>query len=322
MELGLYLALDDWRDPDVGADFLELVAFFAEDQVVRVSDVANETSIGTDEEPFDQDYELEEIVSLIVERIVARRKALGPAYPFRLDRSGDILTSLPIDDSLEQAAYILSLVLSNLQTILNESPLRPMDSEIRWLRQRFQYMSTAALAAEIQGTAWSFGYPRPDRSTFLGKLREIWSHFDDGMVKRQPGAPERPKDDKVDVFAARVHPDRLPGFLLAAAQVATGSDWRDKSLLGHGRAFKDSWFSPTPVTRFIPYMIVPFAVDDTGFRRDVSTLGNLLHRLRVPVRVAEAGKLWDAGVKIEAYDRLQAVVDWVASYRDRPREAA
>ena len=69
-------------------------------------------------------------------------------------------------------------------------------------------------------------------------------------------------------------------------------------------------------------MIVPFAVDDLKFRRDVSKLGNVLHRLRVPLRVSEAQRLVDAGVEIEAYDRLQEVVDWVADYRNRAREAA
>ena len=181
---------------------------------------------------------------------------------------------------------------------------------------------TAALVAEIQGVAWSFDSPRPDGSSFFGKLKEIWSTFDDGVVSRQPGAPTHPKDDKVDVFAARLHPDRQPGFLFAVAQVATGKDWKEKSLLGHLNAFKRRWFADAPVTRFIPYMIVPFAVADLKLRDHVSFLGNMLHRLRVPARVAEARSLVDAGIKIEAYDRLQEVVDWVASYRDRAREAA
>ena len=63
----------------------------------------------------------------------------------------------------------------------------------------------------------------------------------------------------MDVFAARRHPDRLPGFLLAAAQVATGKDMREKSLKGHLGAFKSRWFAPQPVTEFIACMIVPFA---------------------------------------------------------------
>lgn len=331
MRAGLYLPLDELlgepRDSDAAADALELDAFFAVDGFTRTSDVANEASIGAEEEPSDLDDEMrdgvEGLVSEVVQRIEDRRDVLGSEYPFRLDRQGHILRYQPAGDSIGQGAYVLSLVLSNLQTpVLNGSRLRPEDSEIRRLRQLFQYLSTAALAAEIQGSAWSFGFPRPDGSAFLVKLEEIWSTFDDGTVGRKPGASVSPKDDKVDVFAARLHPDQQPGFLFAAAQVATGTDWTEKSLLGHLDAFKHCWFWDAPVTRFIPYMIVPFAVDDAKFRVAVSKLGNMLHRLRVPLRVSEARKLVDAGVKIEAYDQLQEVVDWVASYRDRAQEAA
>lgn len=331
MRPDLYVPLDELagrrRSADVAADFLELAAFFDGHGFVRTSDIANEASIGADEESPGLDGEMrhgpEELVSEVVQRIEERSFALGPEYPFRMDQSGDILSYACGGETLGRCAYVLSLVLSNLQgPVLDGSRLRPEEAEIRRLRQLFQYMSTAALAAEVQGVAWSFGFPRPDSSSFLTKLKEIWSSFDDGRVVRQPGAPEQVKDDEVDVFAARLHPDRQAGFLFAAAQVATGGDWRAKSLLGHQDGFKHSWFAERPVTRFIPYMIVPFAVDDLKFRRDVSRLGNLLHRLRVPRRVSEARQLVKAGVEIEAYDRLQEVVDWVVDYRNRALEAA
>ena len=89
-------------------------------------------------------------------------------------------------------------------------------------------------------------------------------------------------------FAARLHPDRLPGFPLAAAQVATGADARVKSLKGHLDTFKSRWFAQQPVTAFVVYMVVPFAMADDQFVDDVRVLGNVLHRLRVPRRVAEA----------------------------------
>ena len=331
MRSGLYLPLDELtggrRSADVAADFLELAAFFDGDGLVRTSDIANEASIGADEEYSDLEDEMrdgvEELVSEVVQRIEERSYVLKSEYPFRLDRHGDILSYKDAGDSLGRCAYLLSLVLSNLQgPVLSGSWLRPEDAEIRRLRQLFQYLGTAALAAEIQGVAWSFGSPRLDGSSFLGKLQEIWSNFEDGTVGRQPGAPERPQDDRVDVFAARLHPDRQPGFLLAVAQVATGQDWKEKSLLGHLDAFKQRWFADSPATRFIPYIIVPFAVGDLMLRDHVRVLGNILHRLRLPARVAEARKLVEAGLNIEAYDQLLSVVAWVASYRNRAREAA
>ena len=123
MRPGLYVPLDELagavRHPDVGADFLELAAFFAADGFVMTSDIANEASIGADEEASALDHEMrdgvEEIVSEVVQRIEDRRAVLGSAYPFRLDRNGDILSYEATGDSLGQCAYVLSLVLSNLQ---------------------------------------------------------------------------------------------------------------------------------------------------------------------------------------------------------------
>ena len=316
-------------DFDLAADFLELSAFFSDESGVLTSDLANEASIGAAEDHADLDDEMrhgeEEVVSGAVACIDTRRRVLDDAYPFHLDGGGDVLTCNFTEDSLGQAAYVLSLVLSNVRAVspvLCGSDLHPDDDNVRKLREYFQYFATAALAAEIQGDAWSFGFPRPDGSPFLGKLERIWRRLGDGLVQRQAGAPARPKDDRVDVFAARRHPDRLPGFLLAAAQVATGKDMREKSLKGRLGAFKSRWFAKQPVTEFIACMIVPFAAGRGQFIDDVRILGNVLHRLRVPRRVAEAARLVKAGATVEGYDRLAEAAQWVADYRRRARAAA
>lgn len=328
MTVALYPPIDSLTGHPIGfnlaADFLELSAFFAETRSVPASEIKNAMDIGAPEENRDVDKEMREgsegIVSATVELIETRRGALGSAYPYKLDDTGDILECEWKSNSLGQTTYVLCLLLSNLRSIspiLDGSTAHPDDTEVSELRQYFQYFATAALAAEIQGTAWSFGFPRPDHSSFLAKLAEIWQVIRDGHVSAQVGAPARPKDDQVDVFAARPHPDRLPGFLLAAGQVATGGNWKEKSLTGHLSAFKSRWFGAQPVTDFIPYMIIPFAQPDEEFIDDVRTMGNVLHRLRVPRKVEEAEQLQKAGVGIEAYDRLEEAGQWVADYRSR-----
>lgn len=329
----LYLPIDAVAgssiDDDLAADYLELTAFFAADGVARTSDLANAASIGAATDHASVESEMqegeEEIVCAAVNRIDSRLRALGAAYPFGLDAVGDVLTCELDEQSFGQAAYVLSLVLSNLEAaspVLQGSGLHPDGAEVRQLRNHFQCCATAALAAEVQGDAWSFGSPRPDGSAFLGKLEQIWQRLGDGLVKVQMGAPRQVKDDQVDVFAARTHPDKLPGFPLAAAQVATGANWREKSLKGHLSAFKSRWFGTQPVTEFVPYMIVPFARPDERFLDDVRVMGNVLHRLRVPRRVGEAAELVRAGVAIEGYDRLTEIVGWVSEYRNRARVAA
>lgn len=316
-------------DFDRVADFLELTAFFANDCTALVSDIANQATIAAEADHADLDEAMrkgeEETASGTVLQIEARRSALDTAYPFELDDDGAILTYAPARPSVGQAAYILSLVLSNLRAlspILDGSGVHPDDGEVRTLRQYFQYFATAALAAEIRGHAWSFGFPRPDSSGFIVKLNEIWQNLGDGRVEAQAGAPARPKDDQVDVFAARPHPDRLPGFPVAAAQVATGKNATDKSLRGHLGAFKSRWFARQPVTDFAPYMIVPFARDQDSFVDDVRVMGNVLHRLRVPRRVAEAEELVAADVTVEGYDQLAEAAQWVVDYRASAEGAA
>ena len=330
----LCLPIDDVSgasiDFDRAADFLELSAFFANDSTALASDLVNQSGIGAEEDPADLDEELEsgeeDLVTSTVARIENRLETLGSyAYPFVLDARGEVLTCVLARGSFGHAAYILSLVLSNLRAlspVLGDSRLHPDEQEVRQLREFFQYFATAALASELQGSAWSFGFPRPDGMGFLEKLNEIWLALRDGSVERQPGAPRRPKDDQIDVFAARLPPDGLPGFPLAAAQVATGANAREKSLKGHLTAFKSRWFAPQPVTEFLAYMIVPFAMADDRFVDDVRVMGNVLHRLRLPRRVAEVAQLVEAGATIEGYDRLAEAAQWVADYRGRAGAAA
>lgn len=329
----LYLPIDELTgksiDFDRASDYLELTAFFAEDSMALVSDL--QTSICSDDHgKLDEEMESgeEDLVSGTVACIKNRLEVLGSsAYPFTLDKRGKALTCTlkPADEqvSFGRAAYILSVVLSNLppmSPVFDGSCLHPDNNEVRQLRMLFQYFATAALASELQGSAWSFGFPRPDQSGFIKKLTQIWERLGDGQVFPQPGAPTKPKDDQIDVFAARPHPDGLPGFLLAVAQVVTGKNANQKSLKGHLDAFKDRWFSRRPVTAFLPYMIVPFAKTDDQFLDTVRIMGNVLHRLRVPRRVAEAAKLVEAGEMIEGYDQLTQAVEWIASYQKRGRK--
>ncbi|MDE0449606.1 MAG: hypothetical protein OXH96_23290 [Spirochaetaceae bacterium] len=333
MTSSLYLPTDAVTgratDFDLAADFLELAAFFSADSTVATSDLANTASIAAAEDHDDLEDEIdngeEEIVSGAVNRLDLRARLIGRCYPFALDDGGDILTCTLHEESFGQAAYALSLVLSNLESlspILSGSPLHPANHEVRKLREYFQYFATAALAAEVSGDAWSFGFPRPDHSPFLDKLQQVWGVLCDGRVDAQIGAPTQPKDDQVDVFAARLHHDMLPGFPLAAAQVATGKNPAQKSLKGHLSAFKSRWFSTQPVTEFIAYMIVPFAIKDSEFVDDVRTMGNVLHRLRVPRRVAEANQLVTNGRSKEGYEHLSEAARWVAQYRLRGNTSA
>jgi hypothetical protein len=332
MSVALYFPIDEFdrqeRNFDLAADYLELTAFFSTEHCAFTKDLINASEIGAAEDYADVDEEVlvrEEIVSGTVTRIVNRQKVLGKSYPFALDENGDLLTYQGDEPTLGQAAYVLCLVLSHLKSvspILSSSVVYPSDAEIRQLRQYFQYFATAALAAEIGGQAWSFGHPRLAHSGFLEKLKQIWATLRDGRVAPDELAPSSPQDDQIDIFAWRGHFDGLPGFLLAGAQVATGKNWKDKSIKSHlTDVFWKRWFERPPVSQMVCYHIVPFARPDVEFRDDVLVLGNVLHRLRVPRRVDQADALHAQGVPIEAFDELPHAVEWIKVYRKRGLEA-
>lgn len=327
MSATLYLPPDE-PDPDLAADYLELKAVFSEERQSFSQDIVDALELEADSEFDDVDAEIktrEEVADGAVARMASRKRVLAAIYPFALDDQGSVVSFVAENPDLGQTAYLLSLLLSNLRAIsplLDGSEIHPSGDEVRALRQWFQYFATAALAAEIGGQAWSFGFPRPDESGFIKKLSEIWAVLKDGSVEADPSAPAAPKDDQVDVFAWRKPEDGLPGFLLAAAQVATGKDWKNKSIEFHvDHVFPSRWFKRPPATRMVPYHVIPFARPDEKFRDDVVVLGNVLHRLRVPLRVREAVGLARSGVPIEAFDRLGEAAAWIASWVERARGA-
>ena len=329
----LYLPHDEFTgsncpDLDLAADYLELTSVYSPDGQCSSEYIVDALEISAEEEYADIHSELQsrEVVAAdAVGRMETRKRILGDTYPFHVDQSGAVISfSYPKPDR-GQAAYLISLLLSNLNSLaplFDSSGLHPSADDTHRMRRYFQYFATAAVAAEIQGRAWSFGFPRPDGTGFIHKLNEIWSVLKDGIVHIDASAPTAPKDDQVDVFAWRQQPDGLPGSLLIAAQVATGKNWKDKSIKHHvSRVFPSRWFSPPPVTDIVAYHVIPFARSDGDFRDDVRVLGNILHRLRVPRRVAEAAELNRVGILIEAFDRLDEAAQWLRCYLTRMRNA-
>ena len=333
MKSAIYLPFDEFsgnQQPnlDLAADYLELTAFFSVDGQALSQDIVGALEIAAADDFIDVDDEIklrEDIATGAINRIASRRRVLQSTYPFDCDEHGDVVSYLAEDPILGQTAYLVSLILSNLRAVsplLDGSVMYPSDQEIRELRQHFQYFATAAIAAEIGGPAWSFGYPRPNGTGFIEKLTEIWNILKDGRVKADPSAPKSPKDDQIDVFAWREQRDGLPGFLLAAAQVATGANWEDKSIKAHVRdIFIKRWFDRLPATEMVAYHVIPFARSDELFRDDVLRFGNVLHRLRVPFRVNEAADMARAGRDDEAFDQLGIATKWVKAYAVRAKSA-
>ena len=331
MTPALYFPSDEFYDSyapdlDLAADYLELNALFSEDGQSFSEYIVDALERTAETDFTDVDEEIknrEEVAAGAVARMSSRKRILAESYPFDIDDDGNVIFFIGEQPDLGQTAYIVSLILSNLKSVsplLVANDVHPTEVEVRRLRQYFQYLATAAIAAEVGGPAWSFGSPRPDGTGFSTKLSEIWGSLRDGRVCADPSAPPDPKDDQIDIFACREQNDGLPGFLLVAAQVATGRRWKEKSIKSHvASVFAPRWFNPMPATAMVAYHVIPFARPDETFRDDVLVLGNVLHRLRVPFRVREAGTLVLNGVAIEAFDLLGGASEWIQCYVERAR---
>ena len=189
MSATVYLPSDEFvghrmPDLDLAADYLELKAVFSDDQQSFSEDIVDTLELAAEIEFDDVDTEMkvrEDIAASAVARMMSRKRVLAEDYPFDLDDYGATIFFTAEELGLGQTAYLVSLVLSNLRALsplLDGSDMHPSLQEEHSLRQYFQYFATAAIAAEIGGPAWSFGFPRPDGTGFMTKLSEIWGHIE------------------------------------------------------------------------------------------------------------------------------------------------
>jgi len=289
-----------------------------------VSELTSSLEIGEDEyENVDDVIRVRDLVGTeAAAELQERGRHLGDAYPFRLDSRGGML-EFDSTDNWGRTLYLLSLILSHLPSedspVLKEAGLTPTDREIIDLRRWFQYCATASMAAEIGGHAWAFGWPRPDQTGFLSKLKAIWAELRDGdvVVVPRPGAPDSVKDDEIDIIAARPNCDGMRGFPIALGQVASGRNWKTKPLRGHAdHVFYPEWFTDIPASQTLVYHIIPFMIDPALVRRETRRLGHLMHRTRLCFRALEACRLLVSGkTRIEATQAFDEVRKWAVKYK-------
>jgi hypothetical protein len=309
----------------LAADLLELTALLAKNRRALVGELTSALEIGQDEyENVDDVFQIRErAANGAATEIETRARQLDKAYPFSLDATGSTLT-FNGSDNWGSTLYILSLILSHLPSehspILERAGLVPAEADIVKLRRWFQCCAAASVAAEIGGDAWTFGWPRPDGSAFLDKLKRIWLRLQDGDVRENqlPGTPSKAKDDEIDIIAARQSVDGLHGFPIILGQVASGHNWRSKPLRGHAdHVFYPEWFSTIPASQTLVYHIIPFVIDPDMLRRETRRLGHLMHRVRLCSRALEAHGAIQRGasINIEGTQAFKEVDDWTAVFR-------
>jgi hypothetical protein len=321
------------------ADWLELMAISSPSRRVGFSTLVSASALAEDEQEEDigDGDTLEDQLVLSVQAEIERRQDnIGEDYPFRIDDNGRAMQFVaPMSEA--GFVYLFCLFLSHAadRTIMPKALAPKLTNEIRDL---FQACATVAAGGFVQGPSISFGFPRPDGTSFLRALHRVYEIFGDGKPRKKPraAAARNIKDNGIDIIAWKRSIDNLPGTLYLIGQVASGMDWKDKSVTPYRNHFHDYWFEHKPASQphdamFMPFELEPDDPDDGTPYDEVLTdymqskahqFGSLFYRDRIAKHVAEGLELIAEGESgIERRSDLAKVVRWVKSYTKRLRAA-
>jgi hypothetical protein len=317
------------------ADWLELNAISSPDGQLGFSALVSASDLSKEGQPqdiADDDTHDETLVLSAQAEIRRRRELIGLDYPFRIAENGQ---SMHIVANVSEigAAYLLCLFLSHAadRTIV---PKKLAPKVTGTVRNFFQACATVAAGGYVQGTAISFGWPRPNKTKFLKALVKVYQQFGDGtpVETPRPAASKDVKDNGIDIIAWRPTEDGLPGTHYLLGQVASGKDWTGKSVVADSMHFHDYWFTVRPSTQHQNAMFMPFCLEppptdksvshDDVLRDHVQSLGYrygiVFYRYRIAKFAAEGLRLHRENQhNIEGTEDFPEISKWVKKYRDR-----
>ena len=284
----------------------------------------------------DEDIKEDALVLSTQAEIERRRNNIGNDYPFGIDDNGRAMQFVtPV--SMAGSVYLFCLFLSHAfdRTIVPKVLAPRVTNKTRDL---FQACATIAAGGYVQGPAMSFGFPRPDGTSFLKALHRVYELFGDGRPRKRPraAAAKKIKDNGIDIIAWRRSIDNLPCTVYLIAQVASGEDWVDKSVVTDREHFHKYWFSVMPGSQpqdamFMPFGLEPEDPEDGTLYSEVLKdymqsvgyrYGTLFYRDRIARHLADGLQLVADGEQhIERVPDLAKVVRWVERYTERLRTA-
>lgn len=190
----------------------------------------------------------------------------------------------------------------------------------------FQIVGTIASAGFLGGAhSISFGFPRPDGTSFYEALRSAGTRLGEGApgTVRLSGAPGKPKDGAVDLIAWRPCPDGHPGQIYLIGQCASGDNWvTSKTPINEVNEFHRLYWTRPPCSRPIVATFLPFDFRNWADRVDHPdpaeswkwTRWNLAGKYGVVVDRFRLASYFDRGLKIARWSKYK--VDGVDSLPD------
>ena len=281
----------------------------------------------TEEENTDEEgvsgYDEDKFLDAITDELGERSKKLASSYPFHFSDDG-LRFTLKQDLSLGCWTYLLCILFDhNKVGEMWSGKWIPSITNIE--RDLLQVCSTLAAASMVRGCAVSFGWPRPNSNPpFLQKLKEVYEKFGEGRPRQTAlrGASPMVKDEEIDIIAWQPRTDGAAGTIYMLGQVASGDNWRGKSILGGPiRYFHETWFEIIPPSEPLAAIFIPHAVPPMGegtrkdrIERLTVGYGMLFDRMMLP-RMTQDGHLlaMDAtkNFYIERVDECPKIQLWV-----------
>lgn len=309
----------DNTDYDVALDWLECVAIcdpFGRAQLRAVIDhfrVEDETAeVDQIDDTSHEDAELAEIESLVVQR----QKALSDGYPFELSHNGSELIFQRDDVGNAANAYIMCLLVSANRRLPGGWHSDLDDLKVRLTQRIIQLVATVAMAGVAKGPAVSVGWPRESDPTIIGVLKRaaqmgscIIPHDAPNLLVARPSD----KDAGIDILAwERVQPPQTTPGHIWLGQVASGSNWPDKSVLTDRDTFRAGYIYSPGTQNWNGATIIPFVREDDHYQRSQQDFrhGKILDRHSLPTFFAEGLRLSALGVQMDEIGNIGELSKW------------
>lgn len=315
------------------ADWIEFRVLASEFGVVRINDLVDGWDFLKNDEGSDPeggDTSAEQFTDLVLNVLNSRLTAVGESYPFCFSETGDEFM-LKAEVTAGGYAYLLCLMLAHPkdgEIFRDVKPIEKNDTA----RHLFQVCATISAAGAVGGSAYSFGFPRPESRKFLDALREAYELFGEGaVVEKIPATgPAQPKDDDVDVIAWKVRRDGMPGKQYLLGQVASGFNWSEKTIKAAIELFHKTWFNnPLPASVPTPAMFIPFCLAPRAGQTEkdlmyyyTNKFGNFYYRDVIPSLVEEGLASAEVpGNYVGRVNELNDVARWVEERIDYFKES-
>lgn len=305
------------------ADWLELVATLSGDRAANLDLIADAADIAEDTEIddiADDDAANEALIEAVTEEIRRRARVLHEAaYPFRMSANGEVL-HLKNDLTYGQDAYLACLVINHSWTsgkLL--APTKLTDAEAREARNHFEILTAVAAIGIANGPAFLLGTNRRGAAGLLQRVSEICAHVGEGRARAalDPAAPARANDDSVDVLAVETENDGPPHRSFWFCQSAAGANFDSKPIINEIEKFMEIWMEVRPA-HTNGALFFPAIVDDNFLRYNTRRLGQMYHRLRLPLQAQRGFELLAADAALLHYvDDVNAPKVWLSTYLAR-----